>query len=138
MDHKGFKTNVGPIAGHSSTQEHGHIPSGYCRFFMVTQSFALQATFDDCFLDSDATYHMTSHHAWFITYKPLDPRDIVYLGDNYSHHQIHGKGKVAIRLMTDDVKIMQEVYHVLALFHNVLFVKQIVAAGYIVNSPNNL
>jgi hypothetical protein len=87
---------------------------------------------------SDATYHMTSHHAWFITYKPLDPRDIVYLGDNYSHHQIHGKGKVAIRLMTDDVKIIQEVYHVLALFHNVLFVKQIVTAGYIVNFPNNL
>jgi hypothetical protein len=81
---------------------------------------------------------MTSHRAWFITYKPLDPRDIVYLGDNYSHHQIHGKGKVAIRLMIDDVKIVQEVYHVLALFHNVLFVRQIVATGYIVTFSKEL
>jgi hypothetical protein len=63
---------------------------------MVTRGSALQATFDDCFLDSDATYRMTSPHAWFITYKLLDPRDIVYVGDSYSHHQIHGKGKVAI------------------------------------------
>ncbi len=122
----------------SSTQEHGHISGGYCKLFMVTRGSALQATFDDCFLDSDATYHVTSHHAWFITYKPLDPRDIVYLGDNYSHHQIHGKGKVAIRLMTNDVKIIQEVYHVLALFHNVLSVRQIVAAGYIVTFSKRL
>jgi hypothetical protein len=30
--------------------------------------------------------------------------------------------------MTDDVKIIEEVYHVLELFHNVLSVRQIVAA----------
>ncbi len=138
MDHKGFKTNVGPIAGHSSTQEHGHIPGGYCKLFMVTRGSALQATFGDCFLDSDATEHMTSHHAWFITYKPLHPRDVVYLGDNYSHHQIHGKGKVDIRLTTDDVKIIQEVYNVLALFHNVLSIRQIVATGYIVTFSKEL
>jgi hypothetical protein len=34
--------------------------------------------------------------------------------------------------MTNDVKIIQEVYRVLALFHNVLSVRQIVAAGYVV------
>ncbi len=95
---------------------------------MVTRGSALQAISADCFLDSDATDHMTFHCAWFITYQPLDPKDIVYLGDNYSHHQIHGEGKVAIRLMTDDVKIIEEVYHVLELFHNVLSVRQIVAA----------
>jgi hypothetical protein len=105
--------------------------------FMVTRSSILQTTFADCFLDSDATDHMTSYRAWFITYKPLDPRDIVYLGDNYSHHQIHGKGKVAVRLMTDDVSIIQ-VYHVLALFHNVLSVRQIVAAGYIITFSKQL
>jgi hypothetical protein len=81
---------------------------------------------------------MTSHHAWFITYKPLDLRDIIYFGDNYSHYQIHGKGKVAICLTTNDVKIIQEVYHVLALFYNVLFIRQIVVVGYIVTSSKQL
>jgi hypothetical protein len=105
---------------------------------MVTRGSALQATLAECFLDSDASDHTTSHRAWLITYKPLDPRHIVYLGDSHSHHQIHSKGKVAIRLKTDDEKIIQEVYDVLALFHNVLSVRQIFVAGYIVTFSKRL
>jgi hypothetical protein len=61
---------------------------------MVTLGFALKATSANWFLDSSAINHMTFHHAWFITYGPLDLKDIMYL-ENNSHHQIHGKGKVS-------------------------------------------
>jgi hypothetical protein len=57
-------------------------------------------------------------------------RNIMYLKNN-SHHQIHGKGKVAIWLMINDVKIIQKIYNFPVLCHNVISMKQLVV-GYIV------
>lgn len=92
------------------------------KLFMVTLGLAFKATSTNWFLESSAINHMTSHHAWFITYGPLDLRNTMYL-ENNSHHQIRGKGKVAIWLMINDVKIIQEVYDFSVLCHNVISIK---------------
>jgi hypothetical protein len=57
-------------------------------------------------------------------------KDTTYFKNN-SHHQIYGKGKVAIWLMINDVKIIQEVYNFLVLCHNAISIKQLVV-GYII------
>jgi hypothetical protein len=52
---------------------------------------------------------MTSHHEWFMFYMILlNTNNKIYLGDN-SHHPIHAKGRITIKLITSDVKTVYKI-----------------------------
>lgn len=52
---------------------------------------------------------MTSHHEWFMIYMILlNTNNKIYFGDN-SHHLIPTKGRIAIKLMTSDLKIVYKI-----------------------------
>ena len=58
-------------------------------------AFAMHASNHVLLIDSDASFHMTSHQNWFSKYEVFDGGK-VYLGDD-SHLKIVGGGQVTFR-----------------------------------------
>jgi hypothetical protein len=62
------------MVNHHKCQDHQHL---YALFIQL-----LPILINDWYLDSGATHQLTYHGEWFLTYFPIYPRELVYLGDN--------------------------------------------------------
>jgi len=59
---------------------------------------------------SNESCHMTSNRNWFQEYKPHSTKSNVYLG-NDTCHNIHGNGKITIKLMSHFISKLKKMIH---------------------------
>jgi hypothetical protein len=85
------------------------------------------ASDDVWFIDSGASFHMTSHQTWFSKYEVFDGGK-VYLGDD-SHLKIVRRGRVTIKFPDRRVKGINGVMHIPGLARNLLSVSMLNDVG---------
>ncbi len=76
-----------------------------------------------CYVDYEASNHMTSHGKWFRNTKDLKTSGFVEIGDDTTH-PITQIGKVPLSMQDGKTKYLKDVLHVPTITKNLVFVGQ--------------
>ncbi len=79
------------------------------------------------YINIGATQHMPHEITYFSSYKPWPISQVVYLGDDTSHH-IEREGDVSIVVPNGQKKSITNVFHVLSLMKNLFSIKKLYEA----------
>jgi hypothetical protein len=93
------------------------------RFFVAT-TLITKGKNPTWYIDIGTTQHIVQKITYFSSYKSWQTSQVVYLGDDISHH-IKGQGDLSIFLSSGKNKIIPNVLHVLNLMKNLFFCKEI-------------
>jgi len=80
------------------------------------------------YVDSRASNHTTSHGEWFRNTKDLKTPGFVETGDDTTH-PITQIGKVPLSMQNEQKKYLKDVFHVLTIIKNLVFIGQMVEQG---------
>ena len=86
-------------------------------------------------LDSGCFYHMTSHKAWFKTYREIDVEN-VYLGNGESC-TVMGIGEVVVKMYNGVVRVLTGVRHISALSKNLISLSTLHMSGFHYETKND-
>ncbi len=93
------------------------------RFFVAT-TLITKGKDPTWYIDIRTTQHMVHEITSFSSYKPWQTSQVVYLGDDISHH-IKEQGDLSIVLSSGKMKIIPNVLYVLNLINNLFFLNNL-------------